>query len=131
MSTLSHLSTVERVELVVKQFNMATLLLVPPENVEVFVHHRIEYMAYELKAQLLVPSKVLQQGRIVCEYPSDWWQAIKARLGWKHRTRMHLIDEYLLFPKIPVPAWAGEGSLVPVHYYKPRSQFRYDGEIEP
>src|SRR5690242_17367032 len=105
--------TVERIDLVVQEFDIAELLHVPRSNVRAFVHHRIECMAHQLTVQLLTPAKILQETK-VAEYPIDWWNAIKARLGWKHKVRVHYLHESLLFPRMPVPKWAGVGDMVQV-----------------
>lgn len=93
---------IQQINLAVKQLDVALLIDCAPENLEVSVRHQVEMMAYQLQLQLRTPTHVLQE-REVCSYPEDWWQAIKARMGFKHRRRVHTLKEWLLFPKIGVP----------------------------
>lgn len=84
-------------------------------DLKVLVNFALESMAYALHASILVPSKLLQQDRVIFTCPATLWDNVKAKLGFKHSTTEVRLSEYLLFPDISIPKY-GETARVAVEH---------------
>lgn len=90
---------------------------------DVAVRYRAEQMAWHLVATMRLPAQVLQQDRIIAEYPSDWWQALRQRLGLKYKKQQVRLTEHLLYPHVEVPRYHGDK--VRLHTYTAQSFLDY------
>lgn len=95
---------------------------------KVDVQYRAEYMAWHLAAMMKIPAQVLQQDRVIAEYPSDWWQGIRKRLGLKYNKCQVRLTEHLLYPHVEVPKYHGDK--VRLHVYTPPTRFMSYKEID-
>jgi hypothetical protein len=89
-----------------------------PLKVEVV--YRAEYMAYLLMARMRVPAQVLQEDKVVAEYPASLWDHIKKAVGMKYATEKVKLTEYLLYPTIEVPKQFTDKVRLYVHTEKER-----------
>jgi hypothetical protein len=94
----------------------------PKLNVE--LTYRIEMMARQLTACLELPVDVLQNDRLIAEYPDGLWQSVRKALRLKHRTRQVRMNEWLTFPAIDINQYGRAGDTVRV-YARPSLSF-YD-----
>lgn len=62
-----------------------------------------ERMATEVAARVRLPADVLQDSRVIAEWPATWWDYLKARFGRPHRTRRVLLNEAVIFPTVKLP----------------------------
>lgn len=116
-------------ELVIKQLDYMAMFDVDnvrlSDKLKLEMTYRIEHLAHVLRASLRLPCQVLQEDREICSYPATWWDAVKARLGWRHRKITHRLNEWLVFPNIPLP----EPSLGTMRVYvQPRFHGPYFGD---
>ncbi len=98
-------------------------------NLELFQFQAERYIGPNLAKAFAIPAKVgverfsdeivctirqrilgEQLKRIEIRYPSDWWQALKARWypdwakrRWPVRHQCHIVDVKALYPKISIP----------------------------
>jgi hypothetical protein len=73
------------------------------ENVEVRCDYAIRELAWQLTAVLKTPAQVLQDNRVIAEYPDGLWQHIRKKLGLTHRSNLVRLTEWLTFPTVAVP----------------------------
>lgn len=100
------LPDVKVIELTIQELMASQLFddeAIPPGNVRAWLMYRMEYLAHQLTAGLKVPAKVLQDRRLIAEYPDGLWQHIRQKLGWQCRTKQVRLTEWLAFPTIEVP----------------------------
>lgn len=101
---------VKQLELELKQYCIAWSVdeevLGAELDIRVHGQYSIEYLAHLFQAHLRIPAKVLQENRIIAEYPSSLWQHLKKALRLKYETRKIRLNEYLMFPTIKMPPFA-------------------------
>lgn len=62
-----------------------------------------ERLAHRLVASLRLPGEVLQDNKVVAEYPASLWDHIKKVLGFKHELVRVRCSETVVFPDIQLP----------------------------
>ncbi len=72
-------------------------------EVRALTQYRIEALAHSLTVVLKAPAQVLQRDRVLATYPTTWWDAVKERLGWKHKRSEVRLNEHLIFPNVVLP----------------------------
>lgn len=77
--------------------------LVANLDIEVRHQYRMEMLAHQLVAMLRIPADVLNDDKVIAEWPDGLWQTVRKALGWKHKTRQVRLTEMLLFPGVAVP----------------------------
>lgn len=74
-------------------------------DLDLVVHELPEKMAHEVLARVRLPAEVLQDNRVIAEWPATWWDHLKARFGRPHKTRRVLLKEAVIFPTIKLPPY--------------------------
>jgi hypothetical protein len=72
-------------------------------KVRALTQARIEMLAHSLTAIFKAPAQVLQRDKVLATYPTTWWDAVKQRLGWKHKRTEIRLNEHLIFPHVDLP----------------------------
>jgi hypothetical protein len=72
-------------------------------QVKALMQYRMENLAHCLTVVLKTPAQVLQRDKVLATYPTTWWDAVKQRLGWKHKRTEIRLNEHLIFPHVDLP----------------------------
>lgn len=80
---------------------------IPERNI--LAHHQwsLETMVTHLRLSLKTPAQVLQDRRLIAQYPDGLWQHIRQSLGLKARVKQIRMNEWLCFPTVEVPELHG------------------------
>lgn len=60
-------------------------------------------MAYRLIASMRIAGDVLQDDRIVAEYPATFWDHVRKVFGFSYRKDVVRVKETVLFPEMQLP----------------------------
>lgn len=96
---------VKTYELQLREYVVASLIDVgfADPDVRTFMQYKLESMAHMMVATFRVPTKVLQDRRVIAEWPDGLWQHIKQKLGLRYRHKQIRLNEALVFPDVYVP----------------------------
>ena len=72
-------------------------------QVRALTQYRIECLAHMLTAAHTAPALVLQNNRVLADYPTTLWDHIKSKLGRRHNRTVIRMAEHLTFPKVKLP----------------------------
>ena len=115
----------EDIRLSLKQFVVSQLIAVEAlelaHSVRAAVGYRIESMACQLTAEVTVPSRVLQQDRLVFNCPASPWQALRKRLGLYYERYECVLSEYVLYPYHTLDIGQGAPIVHIAHYVEDAS----------
>ncbi len=76
---------------------------IPPGNGHAYMRYMLEGQLRAITIMLKVPAKVLQDDRVVAEYPDGLWQHIRKSIGLKHRKVVLRANEWVTFPTVEIP----------------------------
>lgn len=99
---------------------------IPHGNIAAHHMWSLETMAAHLRLSLKVPSQVLQDNKLIAEYPDGLWSYILHALGLKARMKQIRLNEWLMFPTIEVPEIKGH----PLKIYAKMSVNTWDQRIQ-
>jgi hypothetical protein len=74
----------------------------------VYLERTVVEAGERLTVSLMLPAVVLQEDRVVSDYPASLWQHIRATLGLKYKRTEVRITEVALFPEFKPAPLLGE-----------------------
>lgn len=72
-------------------------------DLDLAVRELPERMAQEVACRVRLPADVLQDNRVIAEWPATLWDYIKAAFKRPHRTRQVRLNEAVIFPTVKLP----------------------------
>lgn len=76
------------------------------KGITIHTQYKLEYLATQILAKLRVPAQVLQDRKVVAEYPDGLWQHIRKTVGLKYRSHQVKLTEWLVFPSVPLEPYS-------------------------
>lgn len=103
---------VKQYELVLREFCSSAFVdeeSFAPNNVNLHMSFRLEYLSYQLMAVLRLPSKVLQDNKEVARFPTRRWDNFLVSVGLGKYAKFTALraNEFLTFPGIEWPRHMG------------------------
>lgn len=107
----------KEIELTVQQYAVSSaipagLLKGGAASVRAELEFHVERLAHILNITARVPADVLQDRKLIAEYPANLWQYIRKALGLHYRKTEVRLNEHLVFPTIAIPPHLGKQALL-------------------
>lgn len=121
MNPLAASPKIAKVEFDIEQFYAATMLSdellqnCDPSQLKVELRYMATRSAHALTALLKLPGKRLPP-RVVCSYPTTWWDHLKASFGWSHNRTKVLREDVVVLPDLKLPEHLMRNARVVVRY---------------
>lgn len=72
-------------------------------NIVLRHQYQLEWLARQLSLSLRVPCKVLQDDRVIAEWPRGLWDYIKRAVGLKYSKKQLRLNECVVYPNVALP----------------------------